>query len=141
MIGNDDGVTKTEVEREILPDLPGILREALPHVGTKDGVSTVADFRVGIEQTKRRVGDAGAGRRPSKSWAHEIATAVTEGELPILVVGASGTSRDVDLVVVVFARALKRAPEFQSVVSFDPREALRSIVDRSRGMGRIWSAA
>src|SRR5690242_4711115 len=50
VIGNDNGVAKTIGEGEIALDLPGILRVALPHVGTEDGVSAVTNFGVSVEQ-------------------------------------------------------------------------------------------
>src|SRR5215469_2938754 len=36
VIGNNDRVTKTVVDGQILPELPGVLSEALIHVGAKD---------------------------------------------------------------------------------------------------------
>src|SRR6266568_698124 len=35
MIGNDDGVADAVVERQLLPGLPGILCEALPHAAAE----------------------------------------------------------------------------------------------------------
>ena len=37
-------VTKSIVNRQVLPELPGILCKALVHVGAKDGVCTMPNF-------------------------------------------------------------------------------------------------
>src|SRR5579864_3533208 len=44
MVGNDNRVTGAIVDGQLLPDLPGILSEALIHVRAEDGVGAVADF-------------------------------------------------------------------------------------------------
>src|SRR6266704_1352168 len=60
VVRNDHGVTDAEGESQILPSLPGVLREPLPHVGAKDRVRAVADFRIGIKQSQSGVGDCHA---------------------------------------------------------------------------------
>ena len=83
VVGNYHGVTDAEGDSQILPSLPGVLREPLPHVGAKDGVRAVADFRIGVKQSQSGVGDCHA--RPA-------GTAIGEQELAILVVRASRAS-------------------------------------------------
>src|SRR5205823_4471938 len=60
-VWNDYRVADAVVEVQLLIDLPGILCEALPHVAPEDGVSTVADFGISIEQAQSGVGDGRAG--------------------------------------------------------------------------------
>src|SRR5260370_5123875 len=50
VIRNNDGIADAEGKSQILPRLPSVLREPLPHVGAKDGVRAMADFRIGVEQ-------------------------------------------------------------------------------------------
>src|SRR5438105_702807 len=111
MIGNDDGVTDAVVKGQLLPGLPGILREALPHAAAEDGVSAVADFRIGAEQSDSSIGDSEPG--PARR-------AIGEQELAVLVVRAGRASLDVDLVIVVLAGVLIQAAKLQGVASPDP---------------------
>src|SRR6266481_2942609 len=57
MVGNNDRIAGAEGESQILPGLPGVLRERLPHVGPKDGVRAMADFRIRVEQAQSSVRD------------------------------------------------------------------------------------
>src|SRR5882724_5347248 len=57
MVGNDYGITQAEGESQILPSLPGVLREPLPHVGAEDSVRAMADFRITVEQAQSGVCD------------------------------------------------------------------------------------
>src|SRR5260370_1414754 len=132
MVGNNDGITDAEGESQILPSLPGVLREGLPHVGAKDGVGAVSDFRVGVEQAQSSVCDRDA--RPA-------GPAVGEQELAVLVVGASRASLYADLVIVVFARAFTNDTQFHRVILFYPGEAVGYVVDGARGVRRIGPAA
>ncbi len=92
----------------------------------------MADFRITVEQAQSGVCDRDA--RPASP-------AVGEQELAILVVGASRASLDVDLVIVVFARAFPKSAEFQCVVRFYPGEAVGYVIDGARGVRRIRPAA
>ena len=133
-IRNADRVTQTIVDVKLLVDFPGILSESLPHAATEDCVCTVADFRIRIEHPQSGVCYTG----PSSGVARST---VGEQELAILVVGASGASLHVDLIIIVLARALKQAAELQGVAAIDPGEAVGNIVDRPGGVRRIRSAA
>src|SRR6266567_6012232 len=50
MIGNDDGVTKAIIDRQVPLSLPGILCETLPHASTKHRVCPMANLRVAVEE-------------------------------------------------------------------------------------------
>ena len=141
MVGNYDGIAKAVVDGQVLRGFPRILREALPHMGAEERVGTMADFRVRVEQAQSRVRDGGAGRCLNISRPYEISPVVAEKELAILVVRTSRACLHVDLIVVVLPGALKHATEFQRVVSPNPCEAVRHIVDGTRGMGGVRPAA
>src|SRR6267378_5941180 len=128
MVGNDDGITEAEGESQILPGLPGVLGEPFPHVGAKDRVSAMADFRVGVEQAQGGVCDRDS--RPASP-------AIGEQELAILVVRARGASRYVYLVIVVLAGSFPKSTEFQRVIPFYPGKAVGYIVDGARRVRRI----
>src|SRR6267378_3852011 len=132
VVGNDNRITEAEVDGQLLPDLPGILPETLPHVGAEDGVRAVADLRIGIKQPQSRVGTCDS--RPTGSG-------IGEEELAILVVRAGRASLYVDLVIVVLAGLLKQAAELQGVITLDPGEAVGQIVDGARGVRGIRPAA
>src|SRR5216684_7884503 len=132
MVGNDDGITEAEGESQILPGLPGVLGEPFPHVGAKDRVGAMADFRIGVEQAQGGVGDGDA---------CPVSPSVGEQELAVLVVRARGASRYVYLVIVVFAGAFPKTAEFQRVISLYPGKAVGYIVDGARGVRRIRPAA
>src|ERR1700731_232700 len=132
MVGNNDGITDAEGESQILTRLPGVLRERLPHVGAKDGVRTMADFRIAVEQPQSGVCDRDS--RPASP-------AVGEQELAILVVGASRASLHVYLVIVVFARAFPKSTEFKRVVLFYPGETVGYVIDGASRVRRIRPAA
>src|SRR6266403_5628205 len=129
MVGNDDGITEAEGESQILPGLPGVLGEPFPHVGAEDGVRAMADFGIGVEQTQGGVCDRDS-RRPARS-------AISEQELPVLIVRASGARHDVDLIIVVFAGSLPKEAEFQRVILLYPGEAVGYVIDGARGVRRI----
>src|SRR5438477_3677973 len=129
MIGNNDRVADTIANGQLLSDLPGILSEALVHVGAEDGVGAVADFRIGVEEAQ-------SGVRNSDSGA--TSAVVREQKLAILVVRASGAGLNVDLIVVVLAGSLKQESEFEQVISLDPSETVGRGVNghgRVRGIG------
>src|SRR5229473_5135480 len=128
MVGNDDGITEAEGESQILPGLPGVLGEPFPHVGAKDRVGAMADFRIGVEQAQGGVGDGDA---------CPVSPSVGEQELAVLVVRARGASRYVYLVIVVFAGAFPKTAEFQRVISLYPGKAVGYVVDGARGVRRI----
>src|SRR6266481_3289275 len=132
MVGNNDRITDAEGESQILPGLPGVLRERLPHVGPKDGVRAMADFRIRVEQAQSSVRDRDP--RPASQ-------AIGEQELAILVVGASRASLYVYLVIVVFAGAFPKSTEFQRVILFYPGEAVGYVIDGARGVRWIRPAA
>src|SRR5882724_7079975 len=58
MIRDDNGVADAVVESQILAELPGVLSETLIHVGAKDGVGAVTDFRVAVIESQSSVGDS-----------------------------------------------------------------------------------
>ena len=88
VIGNDDGVARTQGEGQFLAELPGILTETLPHVATENGISPVADFRITVEQTQGGVGYRSSGRREGVTRPDEVSAVVTKAKLPVLVVRA-----------------------------------------------------
>src|SRR6267378_1135062 len=120
MVGNDYGITETEGESQILPSLPGVLREPLPHVGAEDGVRAMADFGIGVEHAQCGVCD-----RDSRA----AGSAISEQELAVLVVRTCRASLHIDLVIVVFARSLPKDTELQGVISFYPGEAVGNVID------------
>src|SRR6266851_3894908 len=126
VIGDNDRVTETVVDGQILPELPGVLSEALIHVGAKDGVRAVSDLRVAVVQSQSGVGGSHPGR-PSCS-------AIGERELAILVVRASSAGLYVNLVVIIFARAFEEETKLYRVVALNPGEAVRCVID---GAGRV----
>src|SRR5882762_6657851 len=125
VVGNDNRITEAEVDGQLLPDLPGILRETLPHVGAEDSVGAVADFGIRIKQPQSNVGGRDSG--PS-------GPAIGEQELAILVVRAGRASLYVDFVIVILAGLLKQGAELQGVITLDPGKAVGQIVDGARGM-------
>src|SRR6202158_4232566 len=132
MVGNDNRIAEAEVNGQLLSSLPRVLSETFPHVRAEDGVGAVADFRIGIEEPQSGVGDRDSGA---------TGPAVGEQELAVLVVGASRTGRDVDLIVIVLAGSFKRESELKRVVAFDPSEAVRGGVDGPGGVRGIGSSA
>ena len=125
MIRDNDRVTEAVVDGQILPELPRVLSETLIHVGAKDGVRAVSDLRVGIVQSQSRVGDSHPG---------PACSTIGERELAVLVVRARWARLHVDLVVVIFARALPEEPKLYGVIALDPGEAVRCVID---GAGRV----
>src|SRR6266481_2672756 len=132
MVGNNDRIAGAEGESQILPGLPGVLRKRLPHVGPKDGVRAMADFRIRVEQAQSSV--CSRDPRPASQ-------AIGEQKLAILVVRASRASLYVYLVIVVFAGAFPKTAEFQRVISLYPGEAVGYVIDGARGVRRIRPAA
>jgi hypothetical protein len=98
------GAAEAEFELQLVVDAPGVLAEELEHVAAVRGVGARTDFRVGREQAESRVGHAGAGAGSAAG------TDVVELEAAVLVVGAAGNARHVDLVEVVLAGALEEPP-------------------------------
>ena len=94
MVGHDYGVTKTVVDGQVLPSLPGILRETFPHIATEDGVGAVADFGVGVKEPESGIG---------YSDSRASSAIIREQELAVLVVGTGRARLNIDLVVVVLA--------------------------------------
>src|SRR5258708_37693889 len=92
----------------------------------------MADFRIAVEQAQGGICDCDS--RPA-------GPAVGEQELAILVVGASGTSLHVYLVIVVLAGAFPKSTELQGVIFLYPGEAVGYVIDGTRGVRRIWPAA
>src|SRR5262249_28633169 len=131
MVGDDHRVAGTVGKSELLCRLPGILSKHLVHVGAEDGVGAVSDFRIAVEETESGVADCNSST---------ASTTVGEEELPVLVVGASGTGVDIDLVVVILAGPLELETEFECVVAFDPSKAVADGVNGTRGVRWIGSA-
>ncbi len=134
MVGNDNRVAETVVDGQILPELPGVLGETLIHVGAKDGVRAVSDFRVAVIQSQSRVGGGHAGCCSPRPL-------VGERELTVLVVRASVAGLHVDLIVVIFARALEEEAKLYGVVALDPGEAVRRVIDGAGGVRGVRPAA
>src|SRR5438552_15085512 len=101
-------------------------------MGAKDGVVTMADFAIRVEQAQ-----SGVGIRHSRP----AGPAIGKQELAILVVSASRASLYVYLVIVVFAGAFPKTTEFQGVISFYPGKAVRYVIDGTCGVRRIRPAA
>src|SRR6266480_1390738 len=127
VIRDNNRVTETIVDGQILSELPGVLGETLIHVGAKDGVRAVSDFRVAVIQSQSGVGGGHAG-------CCSPCSLVGERELTVLVVRASGAGLHVDLVVVIFACALEEESKLYGVVVLDPGEAVRCVINRA---GRV----
>src|SRR2546428_9788193 len=125
MVGNDDRVAEAVIEVQLAGGRPGILSEAFPHVGPKNGKRAVADFRVSVEEAQCGVGGCNSCCTSS---------AIRERELAVLVVRAGETSLHVDLVIVVLAGMFEQAAKLQSVVSTDPAKAVGDVVDGARGV-------
>src|SRR5262245_27679945 len=124
MIGNNDRITRAVIDVEFLRCRPGILSKAFPHVGAKERICAMTDFRICIEQSKSRVGYCDS----SSSCA-----AVCELELAILVVCTSWASLHVDLIIIVLAGSLEQATELHRVASQDPRQTIRYGDNRTGG--------
>src|SRR6266404_7876634 len=103
MVGNNDRIAGAEGESQILPGLPGVLRKRLPHVGPKDGVRAMADFRIRVEQAQSSV--CSRDPRPASQ-------AIGEQKLAILVVRASRASLYVYLVCRLLLEKKKKNAEF-----------------------------
>src|SRR5215471_5078505 len=115
MVRNDDRITRAVVDVEFLSSRPGILSEALPHVGSEQRVGAMTNFRIGVEQSQRCIGHGDA---------RSSCAAVCELELAILVVCASWASLHVDLIIVILAGPLEQAAELQRVASSDPSKTI-----------------
>src|SRR2546427_2405947 len=98
---------------QLLRGLPGILSKGFPHTAPENRVRAVADFGVGVKQSKRSVGDCRSRCRMSRP-------AIGEQELAVLVVGTGRTCLHVDFVVIVLAGAFVEASKLQRVAAFDP---------------------
>src|SRR5207249_11543046 len=124
MVRDNHRITRAVVNVELARGGPGILSEAFPHVAPKERVSSVADFRIGIEEPQSGVGYCNSG---------STGASVGELELAILVVGAGWASLHVDLVIVVFAGAFEQAAELQRVASSHPGKAVGYVENGSGG--------
>src|SRR5262245_25701078 len=114
---------ETELELQLLCGFPGVLQEPLKHVATVGGVAANAEFGIGRVQAQRNIRDGEAG---------SVHAGIVEHETPVLVVGPSWNTVDVDLIEVVLSCAFKVAAEFDRVVSLDQREVVVDLPDRSR---------
>src|SRR5207244_731774 len=83
----------------------------------------------------------GADHRPGSLQVLSAEESVGEGALAVLVVGASRAGPYVDFVVVALAGLLIPHSELQRVAAFHPSEFVGDVVDRSRGMRGVRSAA
>ena len=133
LIGNDDGVAEAIIDRQLLADLPRILRVGLVGWSAEDRVGALAEFGVGVEQAQRRVADRVAAGR----WPERVSLNVNCPFWLLVQVGQAETlisslSFSPDLLVV--------EAELERVVALDPGEAVREGVDRTGGVGRIRTA-
>src|SRR5207244_3164924 len=127
-----DGVSQAVGQCQSGRGLPGVLSEALPHIGAEYGIGTVADFGVRVIKTQGSVGN---------SEARAAGAVVRERELSVLVVGAGRASLHVDLVIVVLAGALPQAAKLNRVIAFNPGKAVRNVVNGPSGVRRIGPTA
>ena len=126
-----EGPAEAALDGQVRTRLPRVLHEHIGRERAPLGQRAFPDLGVIAEQAQRHVRD----RQPGPAGA-----VVEELERPVLVVGAAGNRRDVDLVEIVFARVLDDDAGLERVAALDHRRRVRERVDRAARERRVGAA-